>query len=283
MSDEGIPETEPEANEKPPSGANYHDRIRSEGDFAVGEVQKKDSYIGELHTKVNTYKPLDQYIQAAGSAEELIQLAIEGSQARQNATQQPTQKTPAQEEQEIYDPEIKAINEKYEQRFASQEALLRSMQTQLTSTSASAVKGALTENIGTALSDFSAFPELETKAREVIMGAVEVSERLAKAGNTSAAQNLEQLADPQKGPAALQMMLSGMYREMALAGRQATNDESNGKAKSRSTDAPSGMRSMLDVDDVTVEAGTRVSANTVREVMEQLAVKWGKDPRTLFG
>lgn len=282
MSDTGIPSVEP-TNDAPPSDpGDYHGRIRSEGDFAVDEIQKKDSHIGELHAKVNGYKPLDQYIQAAGGAEELIALAIEGSNARQTAATPPAPNPDTPEEPEIYDPEIKAINEKYQARLASQDAVINEMQKQLTVTSAAAVKGSLTENIGTALADFSSSPELSKKAEEAIMGAVETSERLAKSGDGNAARNLEQLAGPD-GIKALRMMTADIYREMALAGKSTTETESEVETKSPATDAPSGTRSMLGTDGVTVNAGTRVTANTVREIMEQVAEKRGLNPSKLFG
>lgn len=282
---DGIPSVEPTV-ETPSGGEDYHTRIRSEGEFAVGEVQKKDSYIGELHTKLKGYEGLDEYVSAAGGADKLIELAIEGNLARQTATAAPeTPAVPSVNDDEldtIYDPEVKMIDGKYKEIIDAQNSRIAQMEQQLTNTTMTAVKGGLMENIGEALSDFSSSPDLEAKAKEVIMGAVETSERLAKSGNKSAADNLEQLATP-AGIKALRMMTADIYREMALAGNVSPDNGSNGEAKSLSTDTPSNARSSIGSDTVTVAPGTRVTSNTVREVMEALAEKRGKSPSTLFG
>ena len=291
MSEEGIPAVEPDATPEPdesseaPQSANsdsgnYHERIRSEGEFAVEEVQKKDRYIGELHAKTNAYKPLEPFIQAVGSVDDFIELAILGDKVRREQSAQPAAPAePEQQDSEIYDPEIKALDERYRRELAARDKQLASMQQQLTIASTNASKGALTENIGSALEEFSAFPELEAKARDAIMGAVEASERLVKSGDGTAAKNLEQLADPQKGPQAIRMVLADIYREMALAAAAPRKEQDLSKDETkipRSTDAPSGVRSMLGADDVSVAPGTRVTANTIREIMEAVAKKRGK-------
>jgi len=281
--EEGIPAAEPN-EEQNNDGASYHDRIRNEGEFAVGEVQKKDSYIGQLHEKVNAYKGIEQYVEAAGGVEQLIELAIEGNRVRAEAAEKAN--APAVEEKdpldEIYDDEVRAVASRYEKELAARDERINAMDAQLSQMSVSTAKTGLMENIGTALADFEGYPELEAKAKEAIMGAVESSERLAKSGDKSAVANLEQLASD-AGPKVIQMMTAGIYREMALAKRDATKTEPNETTKQHSTESSSTTRSRLGEDNVVVRPGARVTANSVREVLEALAEKRGKDPAKLFG
>lgn len=290
MSEEGIPESpgpEAGAESEPTSDhGNYHDRIRTDTDFAVEEVQKKDRYINELHQKYNGLKGLEQYVQAAGGTEELIQLAIEGNTARQQATQPtpPEQTSPEiPDDDRFIDSEVRELNDDVKQKLAERDRVINELQQRLNVAETNGLKGSLQENMEKALTRFSEDEELLKEAQEKIMGAVATSERAARNGDRSAVQSLEQLAGPQ-GEQTLRMMTMDIYDrwvEKQLGG--ATQTPPNGGAMSMSTDSPSTTRAGLQTEAVTVKPGVRVDQNVVREALRNAAIKMGKDPDKLFG
>ncbi len=294
MSEEtGIQETSPEetaAEEANTSGANYHDRIRVEPDFAVEEVQKKDRYIGELHEKATKFKSLEQYVDAVGG-DELARLAGIGNQIEtnpqlkqvlQDAINGVAPKVEEEEEAEIYDPEIKALNSKYDVRYEEQESLIRDLTARLNKTEAISLKGSLSENMETALAKFSDDSELLGEAQAEITRAVENLETAAKNGDRAASSQLEQLAGP-NGSKTLRMMTIDIYDKFVEKKLEGTTSQPNGEIiRSKATDARTTTRSAMPTDAITIKSGAKVTSQLVAEVMEKAARKLGKDPNALF-
>jgi len=291
--EEGIQETSPEVAAEEvtqASGVNYHDRIRSESEFAVEEVQKKDRYIGELHEKQTKFKPLEQYVEAVG-ADELTRLAGIGNQietnpqlkqALQDAINGVTPKVEEPEE-EIFDPEIKSLRERYDGRIQEQDELIRSLQGRLNVTEAVSLKGSLSENMESALSKFTDDPELLGEAQTEITRAVENLETAAKNGDRAAANQLEQLGGP-LGSKTLRMMTIDIYDKFVDKRLEGTTNQPNGEVMlSKATDPRTTTRSALPTDAIAIKSGAKVTSKLVSEVMEQAARKLGKDPSRLFG
>ena len=292
--EEGIQETspqEPAAEDTQQRGANYHDRIRAEADFAVEEVQKKDRYIGELHEKASKFKSLEQYVDAVGG-DELARLAGIGNQietnpmlkqALQDAINGVTPPVAKEvEEEEIFDPEIKALRSRYDGRIEEQESLIRDLTDRLNKTEAVGLKGSLSENMESALSKFSDDPELLSEAQAEITRAVENLETAAKNGDRAASNQLEQLGGPQ-GTRTLRMMTIDIYDKFVEKRLEASTSQPNGEVMlSKATDARATTRSAMPTDTIAIKSGAKVTSQLVAEVMERAARKIGKDPNTLF-
>lgn len=289
---EGIPNESPEAtdNQNQTSGVNYHDRIRSEPDFAVEQIQEKDRYIGQLNESKARYKPLEQYIDAVGG-EELARLAGIGNQVEtnpklkqilQDSINGVTPPKASEPEEEIYDPEIKAMRDRYDETITDQNTIIQELKVRLDKTEAISLKGSLSENVGTALTVFEDDPELLEEAKTEITRAVGNLETAAKGGDRSAANQLEQLANPQ-GSKTFRMMTIDIYDKYHAKKLEAATNQPNGEITlSKATDARTTTRSALPTDTIAIKSGVKVTSQLVAEVMEKAARKLGKDPDSLF-
>ncbi len=291
MSEAGIPDNTPEPapTETNPGAGDYHGRIQTEPEFALEEVKKKDSHIGKLHEEMKQYEPFKQAIASGFTPEQILQLAYEGDQARRTqATNEPDPKPtePQQTEDEIYDPEIKALSERQKQELADRDARIAQLESRLNVTEARAARGTLEDNTAKALAVFEGHPELLEEAKEQIMSAVEVSERQAQGGDEQARINLDNLAG-ERGVSAMRIMTQAVTDKLIakLSGQgepQETNADGN-PAMSHATDEPSSTRANPPQNQVTVGAGRKVNSNLMREVLEKATVAAGKDPKSLWG
>jgi len=289
----GIQETSPEepaAEVNQASGVNYHDRIRSEADFAVEEVQKKDRYIGELHEKATKFKPLEQYVDAVG-ADELTRLAGIGNQietnpqlkqALQDAVNGVTPKVEEPEE-EIFDPEIKALRSRYDGRIEEQESVIRSLTDRLNKTEAATMTSSLSENVEKALSTFKDDDELYGEAQVEIKRAVADLEQRSSNGEESARLQLAQLGQ-KNGSKTLQMLTIDTLMKLSDKRLENGTNQPNGEVMlSKATDARATTRAAMPTDTIAIKSGAKVTSKLVNEVMQQAARKLGKDPSRLFG
>lgn len=288
-----VVESQPEAGEESQAGGvNYHDRIKSDADFAVEEIRKKDRYIGELHETRNKLKPLEQYVDALGSADELVKLAGIGNQVETNPRlKQALQdilsgkadtKTEVEDEEEIFDPDIKAIRERYDSKLSELQSTINDMASRLNSTETNSLKGSLEENMETALSVFKDDPESLEEAQGEIKKAVSQLTSAAQNGDRSAAQQLQTLASPQ-GSRTLKMMTLDIYEKSVEKKLAAKNSQPNGEIMlSKATDAKSTTRSAPPSDPIAIKSGARVTPQLVEETMARIARKMGKDPDALF-
>lgn len=292
MSEEqGIEETQPAVTETAETdGVNYHDRIRSEPDFAVTEVQGKDRYIGELHEKALPYKPLEQYVSAVGG-DEIARLANVGSEIERSPHRQAiidimngvTQAAAPEPEPEIYDPEIKAMNDKFSPEILALQQANTDLTNRLNKSEAMGLTTVLTENMETALTTFKDNPALMEEAQAEITRAVGSLEKAAASGDRSAASQLENLAGTQ-GAKTLRMMTIDIYDKYVAHKLEGATNQPNGEAiLGKATDARTITRSALPVDSVVVKTGGRITSNTVADVMAKVARKMGKDSNALFG
>jgi hypothetical protein len=289
----GIQEPSPEeptVEDTSPGGVNYHDRIRVEPDFAVDEIKNKDRYIGELHEKAVRFKSLEQYVDAVGG-DELARLAGIGNQIEtnpqlkqvlQDALNGVVQKTPViEEEEEIFDPEIKAIRNRYDSELDEQKLVIRDLQSRLNQTEAISLTGSLTENMEAALSTFSDDPESLEAAQIELKQAVSQLETAAKNGNRSAASQMQDLGGD-KGTKTMEMMTIDIYKKYVAKKLELASNQPNGEIMlSKATDAKSTTRSPLPSDTIAIKPG-RVTSELVDQVMQKVARKMGKDPATLF-
>ena len=292
--EEGIqdlsPEETTETEETSQGGVNYHDRIRVEPDFAVGEIQKKDRYIGELHEKAKGYKPLEPYLQAVGG-DELARLAGIGNQIETNphlkqalqdalnGVQKPVQE---EEEEEIYDPEIKALRGRYDPRMEALENENRELQNRLNKTETISLKSSLDENVGKALSMFVDDDDLRGEALGELSKGLSQLETAAKNGDRSAAAQYQQLASPQ-GIRTLKMFTQEIYERYVAKKLELASIRPNGEVMlSKATDSQSKTRAIPPADTIAIKSGAKVTSQLVAEVMEKAARKLGKDPNVLF-
>ena len=283
-----------ETNEQSESarGVSYHDRMRAEPEFAVEEIRKKDSYIGQLNQRMSKLKDIEQYVNALGSADALIELAAFGNQIRSNPQLQKaieaaangrTMDTPSEPEVELFDPEVKAVYDKFQSRYEKQEQIIQDLQSRLNRTEVQSVKGTLRENMEQALSRFQDDPETLAEAKESIMRAIESAEKAAANGDRSAAMQLDLLASP-GGVKTLRMYTLDNY-DRYVEKRLASNAprKPDGAAlKSKATDERHTARSAPPSDVVSVKTGAKVTSQLARQVLEDATSKHGKDPRSFW-
>lgn len=268
---------------------SYHDRVRAEPDFAVDEIRKKDSYIGQLNQRMSKLKEVERYVDTLGSSDALLELASFGHQVRSNPQLQKLIEGAANgktenenPEIELYDPETKQVYETFSQKFEKQEQIIRELQSRLDRTEVASVKGSLRENIDNALSKFEGDSELTQEAQEQIVRAVEGLERAAASGNRSAASQLEQIASPE-GARLLRMMTMDIYDRYVDKRLQTKAPSTDGAAlKLKATDDRSTTRSALPSDEISVKPGTKVTTQLVRQLMVEGARKRGKDPNAIW-
>jgi hypothetical protein len=269
---------------------NYHDRARADGEFAVEELRKKDRYINELHSEKKKLGDIDRYVDAAGGVDELIQLASVGNQVKSNPQLRkayesalngtPTEVPKQEEEDEIYDPEIRALSDKQKYRFEQQEQMIQELRQRLDKTETIGLKSSLSENIESALSRFAEDEELLEEAKSEIVTAVNRLEREATGGNRSSANQLEQLAGAQ-GSKTLRMMTLDIYDKFVEKRMGAKNQPDGERIRSKATDDRSTSRATLPIDKIEIKPG-KVSSKMVEEVMGKLTAKRGKDPDALW-
>ena len=295
MSDEtGIQETEPAVTTEQATtdGPSYHDRIRSEPDFAVTEVQGKDRYIGELHETALKYKGMEQYVDAVGG-DELVRLARIGQQIETSPQNKeindlmrnvpPIHAATDPEEPELYDPEIKAVRDRFDPEIAELKKANEDLQTRLSKSEALGFKGALSENFEAALVKFKDDPVLFEKAQTEITRAVNSLHEAAARGDRSAASQLEQLGSAQ-GARTLRMMTIDIYEELVEKRLEGNVNQPDGEVMlSKATDARTVTRSALPTDTIAIKSGVKVTPQMTQDVMEKVAQKMGKDPNVLFG
>lgn len=281
MSEEaGIPAAEPEETQNPEETPHndYHGRIKAEPEFAVDEVRKKDSHIGKLHEELKRYEAFKPLVEAGVPAEQIVELANEGYTYRNQAKVAPVTPTPEPEEEEIYDPEIKAVSDRFKRQLEDQASTIKRLQERLNVTETRAVRGTLEENITSALGVLSDFPEHLEEAKGMIMSAVEVSEKQAQAGNEQAQRNLDALAGPQ-GVQTLRMMVQPVYDKVFESLRNRNVTDADGKpTKSHATDTPSNTRSAPPQQELTVSPGRKVNGQLFKEMLEKATQAAGKDP-----
>jgi len=291
---EGTPIEEPEAVENDDaSGANYHDRIRAEADFAVEEVQKKDRHITELYEKYNKLKDLDKYVEAVGGTDRLVELAGLGNQvetdpvlreALNNARNGVTAPPPAPEpEEEIFDPEVKAVHAKFSDIIAQQGKVIEDLQSRLNETEAVSLKSSLSTNIEAALSMFADDKEALSAAQAEISRAVAQTEKAAASGDRSAALQLKQIAAP-GGARTLEMMTLDIYKDYVARKLESANatPKPDGETMLRATDPKNTNRSSPTAPVVAVRTGGPVTSQTVDALMADITRKLGKDPDKLW-
>lgn len=286
---EGISQeaqTETEETKTP----SYHDRVKAEPEFAVDEIRKKDSYIGQLNQRMAKLKEVEKYVDTLGSPDALLEAASYGHAIRSNpqlqrmieeAVNGKTQ--PAEPEVELYDPETKLVYEKFKAEMGARDQVIRDLQARLDRTEVASVKTSLRENIDTALSKFKDDTDLTSEAQEQIIRAVESLERAATSGNRSAASQLEQLASP-NGAQVLRMMTMDIYDryvEKQLQNR-APRQPDGETLRSKATDDRSVTRSAPPTTEISVKPGTKVTTQLVRQLLQDGARTRGKDPGSVW-
>ena len=245
---------------------------------------------------MNKYKPLEQYVDAVGGADALADLASIGHQIRSNpelaelvsnhlnGTPQPKADVPPEEE--IYDPELKMVDERYKAQLAEQTQTIRDLTARLNRAEVQAASGALEKNVESALALFSEDEDAKGEALSTINATISRLQESARNGDRQAAQQLESLSNAQ-GVETLNMMTAGIYRKSMQRqleeARASANAQPNGEAmRSKSTDAPSDSRASLETDTIAVVPGAKLNPTLAQDVLRKAAIKHGKDPDKLF-
>lgn len=216
--------------------------------------------------------PLERIVDSLpGGTQQFISLAAAGYKASQAPPPEPTKPAPTEEEMELYDPETKALDAKFNPRVSKLESENAQLQEQINALATDRFREGAGRNMATVLEQFKDFPELQSKAKEALGAAL-----------GSATQ--EQLAALQSegGVKTMRMMLIDQYDEL-YAARMKTKTEAPEPPIVKGTDPRSTTRNALPANTVGVQSGVKVTPQMARELLENITVKMtGKDSGSIW-
>jgi len=263
----------------------------SEQDTTEG-TEEKAPEASPYQEKYEKLRPLERYVEALGSVDELIDRAGLGHQIKNNpamleavqriARGEPVAPAPkVEEEEKYYDPEVKSLRGELSPVVEQLQQQLADANARLAQTETRSLRSALSGNIESTLAAYKDEPELMKEAQEEILRAVKQSERAAEQGDRAALAQLNMLAT-EGGAKTMEMLTLDTYKKLVEKKLSATKDPgSPDDLLKKATDARHTARSSLPSDVVQVRPG-KVNARLTQEVMEQVAAKLGRDPKTLF-
>jgi hypothetical protein len=248
--------------------------------------------VNEYQAKYERLADLERYVDAVGGTEALISLAQAGHrfntdpQIRAAIEAGISAQTPTEPEEEIYDPEVKALKGRYDPIINELRQQNASLQDRLNKSEVNSLKTVLTSNVEAALSTFKDDPDLLKQATAEIERAVSHAENLAKSGDRNAISQLEQLSGP-GGSKTLKMMTIDLYEKLVekkLSGVNNVKPDATASLQSKATDARHTTRAALPADTVAIRPGAKVTSNLTREVLEKVTEKMtGKSASQIWG
>lgn len=269
------------------------DVIVSPSDAATelpAEVAEVVAPPNEYQEKYERLAMLERYVDAVGGPEALIDLARAGHTYQndpqiQSLLRAATEKPPEPEE-EIYDPEVKALKGRYDPIIQTLQQQNADLQSRLTKAEVSSLKTVLTGNVEAALSTFKDDPDLFKQAKADIDRAVTQAEQLAARGDKNAIFQLEQLSGP-GGQTTLEMMTMKTYKQLVekqLKSAQNVKPGATDGLLQKATDARHTTRAALPADTVAIRPGAKMNSSLVREVLEKATEKMtGKSASQIWG
>lgn len=240
------------------------------------EEPTADAKLSELQAKYDRISGLERYVDALGSTDALVELATIGNQVRQNPSVQEAikqalgQKPAPEPELEIYDPEIKALNDRLDPAIQALKEQNARLESQLNEITVERYREKVSGHMEGVLKPFAAHPELLKEATDTLQSALK-----------SASQDqLEALHQP-SGAKTMKMMIVDQIEKLVNV-KQKSSEPSEASLMSKATDARPTTRAALPANTVGVKSGTKITPRITQEIMEQVAAKLGKDPRTYF-
>lgn len=218
--------------------------------------------------------PLERIVDSLpGGTQQFINLAATGYKAMQTPTTPEPEPEPPTEDLELYDPETKALNAKFDPRIGKLEQENAELQQQLSALMVDRFREGAGRNMQTVLEQFKDFPELQSKAKQ------QLSEALGSATQ-------EQLAALQSegGVKTMRMMLIDTYDELTNA-RLAKNKQTEAPEPPivKGTDPRVTTRAALPANTVGVRSGVKPSPKMAQELLETITTKiTGKDPSVVW-
>lgn len=246
--------------------------------------------VAELQAKLEKFSTIERYVDAIG-ADKLVELATYGSQVQNNPMIQEFIRNggrlpePAKEpepEDEFYDPEVKALNAKYSTELEQLKAQNAQLQARLDQTEVTGLKSHLTNNMEAALGRFKDDPESLALAKTEIEQSISRLERAAAAGDSNAIAQLRSLGS-EGGVTVLKMMTTDTFEKSVEKRLAAAKKSDNTAVLDKATDGKITTRPPLPSSTVSVRPGAKVTPGLVRDVLEQVTRKFGKDPNTFWG
>jgi len=268
-----------------------------EGDVIETSAEQTTEPVAEVAAPVNEYQEkyerlaaLERYVDAVGGTDALIELASAGHRYQNDPQIQSILRAaaepPAPPEEEIYDPEVKALKGRYDPIINDLRQQNADLQSRLSKAEVNSLKTVLTSNVEAALSTFKDDPDLFKQAAAEIDRAVSHAERLAANGDRNAIGQLEQLSGP-GGAKTLKMMTIDLYEkfvEKKLSGANNVKPGATDGLLQKATDARHTTRAALPADTVAIRPGAKVTSNLTREVLEKITERvTGKSASQIWG
>ena len=241
------------------------------------EVQAEPNpELSALQAKYDRLAGLERYVDALGSADALVELASYGHQMRTNPPAQaaPPQATP--DEEEFYDPEVKALQGKLTPELQRIQQENTELHARLAKAEVAALAPRLERNIESAMDFFKGDAELQASAIKEIQEALKQTQAAAERGDKQAIATIESLSSP-AGTRTLKMMAVDTYEKYVERMAKRSAEAPTIKA----TDERHTNRAAMPPNKVTVPAG-RVTTEVTLDVLRRVSEKLGKDPNTLF-
>lgn len=240
------------------------------------ETPEVDPKFAELQAKYDKIASLERYVDALGSPDALVELATIGNQVRQNPTIQEAikqalgQKPAPEPEPEIYDPEIKALNDRLDPALKALQEQNARLESQLNEINVERYREKVSSHMGDVLKPFANHPELLKEATETLNSALK-----------SASQDqLEALHQP-SGAKTMKMMIVDQIEKLVDA-KQKVSESTETSILSKATDARPTTRAALPANTVGVKSGTKITPRTVQGILEDVTARLGKDPKTYW-
>ena len=214
---EGLPDTgstgaEPgeDANDQS-NEMTLMEKIRNDPEFAVEQIKKRDVQISEKANKLKQLELLDTYVQQAGGSEQLLDLAMFGSQARgvpglgefvQKSIQEgrialpepAPQDDPAEE---WMDEDTRKVRDESRQEIADLRQMVSELRSSVTSAGARSQEVHVRGNIDKALEIFGGAAEGRQEAMDLIESHVKGAQLRAEGGDVNQAKLIDKLAGPE--------------------------------------------------------------------------------------
>jgi hypothetical protein len=239
------------------------------------ETPAVDPKFVELQAKYDRIAGLERYVEALGSTDALVELATIGNQVRQNPTIQEAikqalgQKPAPEPELEIYDPEIKALNDRLDPALKALQEQNARLESQLNEITVERYREKVSSHMGDVLKPFASHPELLREATETLNSALK-----------SASQDqLEALHQP-SGVKTMKMMIVDQIEKLGDVKR--VSEPTEASILSKATDARPTTRAALPANTVGVKSGTKITPRITQDILEQVTAKLGKDPKTFW-
>lgn len=236
-----------------------------------------DPKLAELQSKYERLAGLEPYVNEAGGVDALVNYARLGSRVSTDPALMEAlrsalaPKAPEPEpEEEIYDPEVKTVNDKFTAKMRELEERNARLESELSTISIERYREKVGEHMEKVLGVFKDDKDLFEEAKTA----------LDRALSSASQTQLQELHRPD-GVKTMKMMLIDQYEKL-FEKRNRVPEPTEASVLSKATDSRQQTRASLPANTVGVRSGTKITPQITQKIMEEVSAKLGKDPKALW-